>query len=433
MSDSTFDIFTKISSWYSGTEWTTTKADLLTSLRLDPTKTSLEIDGTVHSSDSGNKYTMSYGSLELFGDIKVIVENMKLNVSKKKLSLTVKPSFSGASWNLSGAFPDIAAFSMLDKLIQNPVFIWTVDVTGSGSDKKTNIELQFHADVSVTGYDLGEKASEFISFFGKSGTAQQLLQEFNGGIISDTIKISGTIDLTKPIATRYSGNVPNVQLKAHLTQSEDSFTIFNYLEVKNPRIALTTVPGPVTEKPTGSPSVALPDFAGIEPTFEVDLIIDKADGSPIDVVLSAGAPPAYAAMTFKIAATKGHTITLSQIFALMNGNSWEGLIPGEMQQAMNSVGYQSFSANISFPKSDDSDSKFTLNWVTCEVQGTFSGTQQLLPMLSLGDVDFTCIWTVFNPLEEDKMTAGVTFNGQSTITLHSTPIKMSIAITDNDI
>lgn len=422
-----FDIFSKISGWF-GTNWSSgdspALSTLLSALQLGEAATSLEVTGKINGSidNTTNIITVTYGQVS-FMNVGLLISSLVIDPTNKTLSLTATPLATGSvSYSLSDSLPLAHSLTMIEGLITNPSFTFNLKTTTSGGATTiSESKLSFQSTISTSGSGEQQEVSEFLAFFGKTGVAQQFLYAFDGGAIGEGIDLSGTIDFASPVATEFSGNVPDVKLTASLTGATDSFTLFDFLTVSNPRLSFTTVSSHQKDQATGNP-----EFAAIEPTFDMDLVIGN-DADPIKLEFSAGAPPTLGSMTLKATNEASASITLDQVFDLMRGNSWEGMIPGPLQDVINDVGLQSFSANIRFPDASDDHAKFNLEWLTVEAVTTSNLT---LPA-PLSDCKCTAVWTIFDPMESDQRHATVDFYATSNLTLGSNaPIALSLTIKD---
>lgn len=420
-----FDIFSKISGWFA--DWSSGTSSplstLVAALQLGETATTLEVTGKINGSinNTTNVITVTYGQIT-FMNVNLVISSLIIDPTTYKVTLTATPLANGSvPYSLSDSLPLVHSLTLIEGLITVPSFTYELEATGASNATIKKSKLSFEATIATSGSDLKQEASDFLAFFGKTGIAQQFLYAFEGGAIGDGIDLSGSIDFASPIATEFSGNVPNVQLTASLTGGTDSFTLFDFLTVQNPRLSFTTVSSEEKDKTSGNPQ-----FAAIEPTFDMDLVIGN-DSDPIKLKFSAGAPPALGSITLTATNEAVNPITLNQIFDLMGGSSWEGMIPGPLQDVINDVGLQRFSANIRFPDAADDHAQFKLEWLTVEAVTTSSLT---LPA-PLSDCKCTAVWTIFDPTEAAKRHTTIDFHATSNLTLGSNPA-LQLALTIKD-
>ncbi len=413
---STFDIYSHISNWFSG-NWSTAIKTINKALQLPASKSSLKVTGTI-GEKSSSKINITYGQIH-FLKVDLVISSLVIDLTNKKLTLKAAPVVTSghSNWNLTNSLPDISSFELLEGLIKKPEFTFKLSV----NDGKPDCTLSFKCNISTSGTGLSSEASKFIGFFGNTGMAQLFLHHFNGGIIPGGIKLSGTIDFTSPVKTKRCGNVPNIQLTASLSGTDDSFTLFNFLKVKNPRLSFKTVSSETTK------TQHTPLFASIEPSFEMDLIVGQGSDA-VDIAFSCGAPPELGSITLVASNAGSNQINLEDVFSLMNGNSWEGMIPGPLQTALNDIDLQSISANISLPQSYSSESKFGLNWITVNVSSDPNKKIQLFDPFK--EFTFKVIWNIFNPLERDKMYSLINFYADTECTISSNKIDFQLSVSE---
>ena len=412
---SPFDIYGEINGWFPG-NWSTVINTINQALQLPATNTSLEVNGAV-GTETSTEIKITYGQIS-FMNVDLVISSLIIDITNKILTLTAAPIVTAgqSNWNLTQSLPAVSGFELLDGLIQNPEFTFTLSVDDKGNPDCT---LSFKCIISTSGSGLSSEASKFIGFFGNTGMAQLFLHYFNGGFIPSVgIQLTGTIDLTSPIKTERCGDVPNIQLSASLTGSDDSFTLFSFLKVKNPRLSFKTVASETSKTQT------TPLFASIEPSFEMDLIVGEGDNA-VDIVFSCGAPPELGSITLT-AASSNSGISLEDVFSLMNGNNWEGMIPGPLQAALNEIDFKSISANISLPGSYSSESKFELNWITVNVNSNPNNQIKLFGPFQ--DITFSVVWSIFNPLEREKMYSLINFNAGAECIISSETIGLQLSI-----
>ncbi len=418
---STIDIFEKIHSWFSSP--TNAKNSIIKGLQL-PTDALYFKATNVKGTKTTDEIIITYGEIH-FMNVSLIISLLKIDLTSKTLTLTASPRITGApnSWNITDSLPNIDSLEVLDGLIKNPEFTFSLSV----NTQKTPVQLlSFKCNVSTSGTGLTSNTNKFLNFFGQTGIAQQFLHHFNGGVISEGIQLSGTIDFANPIETSRSGDVPNIQLNASLTNANDRFTLFNFLSVKNPRLSFKTISSGATKtKPT-------PLSASIEPSFEMDLIIGHQD-PPIALALSCGVPPSLSSVTLTAANTinpktkKLYEVGLIQVFELMNGNSWAGMIPGTLQSALDDITFKSVSANINFPeKRKPSTDDFALNWITVEIDS--NPNKKINVGHILKECQFTAVWKIFKPLKKVDMHSSVDFNATTTCKIGTIPFDIDLSI-----
>ncbi|GEM_PF-3836729 len=421
-----FDVFSEISGWF-GTNWTDGSAPVLSTvvdaLQLGASTTKLQVTGKVNGTKNTttNVIEVTYGEIS-FMNVKLLISHLKIDPTTYTLSLTATAlATSSGPFNLSDSVPGVYCLKLIEGLIANPSFTYELEATSGNNGTIKKSELTFDATISTSGSNLGDEASDFIAFFGKTGVVQQFLYAVEGGAIGDGIDLSGSIDFADPIQTVNGGSLPNLQLTASLNGSDDSFTLFDCMTVQKPRLSFTTVPSKATDPTSGKY-----EHAAIVPTFDMDLIIGSGP-SAVDLTFSAGAPPVLSSMNIKATNDDAQSITLTQIFALMHGSSWAGMIPAPLQDVLNDVGLQSFSANIGFPDASADEPKFDLQWLTVEVESTSSLT--LEPPLS--DSKVKAVWTILNPRDPSTRSTSVDFYATSQLTIGSaSPIDLAISIQD---
>ena len=143
--------------------------------------------------------------------------------------------------------------------------------------------------------------------------------------------------------------------------------------------------------------------ATIELSLELDLILGSGEDA-VDFILSASIIPGSGFMMFTVTNPSDHDISAAQVFEyLMNGESWEGFIPGPLESALDEIVFQGFSATMFIGE----DGHFTLSSISVTI-GSNPG-QKIKLFGPFNDFAYHFIWTILNPTDEATRTSFANF------------------------
>ncbi len=226
------------------------------------------------------------------------------------------------AWDFGQSYPSLTGKMFADLKAKNPYFFFAGQQENAYPWSNTTVELEpglnFAGSVSLTGY---------------LSTVISLLPDFSP---EPSYVLSGTIDSSQEVQTTPEGekySYPGLILTS--TKLASNVFEIGYLRINAPYLSITLVDygGDAGPSPAVMLAAALDIPGGPHPEFSAQLPVS----------------PEIQVAAFSVVDPRGGlALTADQLFALMAGQTWFGLVPPALSSFMQNFGFRSFGAVVSY-------------------------------------------------------------------------------------